>query len=70
MLPEAAAAGVDAYLSGEPTLPAYHMAQEYGMHVIYAGHYATEVFGVRALADALSKRFKIQAEFIPMNVPF
>jgi dinuclear metal center YbgI/SA1388 family protein len=67
---EAAAKGIDVYLSGEAKLKAYHLAREHGLHAIFAGHYATEVFGVRALAERLRKRFKMEAEFVDTAVPF
>jgi putative NIF3 family GTP cyclohydrolase 1 type 2 len=40
------------------------MAEDLGMNVFYGGHYATETFGVRAVADELSKRFGIPWEFL------
>jgi len=67
---EAGQKGIDVYLSGEPALLAYSLAEEYKINAVFAGHYATEVFGVRALADLLQKRFSVKAEFIEMNVPF
>lgn len=67
---EAALAGMDVYISGEPKLSAYHLAQEYGINVIFAGHYATEVFGVKALAELLKGRFDVNAEFIDMGIGF
>jgi putative NIF3 family GTP cyclohydrolase 1 type 2 len=39
-------------------------ADELGMNLLLGGHYATEVFGVKALAAHLSKRFKIPWAFI------
>lgn len=50
-LDEAAAVGADALVTGEGKQQAYHEAREAGIHVLLAGHYATETFGVRALAD-------------------
>jgi putative NIF3 family GTP cyclohydrolase 1 type 2 len=34
------------------------------MNVFYAGHYATEVFGVRALAAHLAARFRLPWVFL------
>jgi dinuclear metal center YbgI/SA1388 family protein len=45
---------VDALVTGEGKQPAYHEAREAGIHVFLAGHYATETFGVRALADRVA----------------
>lgn len=67
---EAGEEGVDVYVSGEPKLTAWHLAQEYGINAVFAGHYATEVFGVKAVAALLAERFKIEAGFIDMGIPF
>ncbi|MEI6970721.1 MAG: Nif3-like dinuclear metal center hexameric protein [bacterium] len=67
---EAGEAGLDVYLSGEPKLSAYHLAREYGINAIFAGHYATEVFGVRALGAMLASRFKVEAGFIDLGIGF
>lgn len=67
---EAGQGGVDVYVSGEPKLMAYNLAQEYRINAIFAGHYATETFGVKAVADLLSKRFHVEAGFINMKIPY
>lgn len=48
---EAAAKGMDAFVTGEGKQSAYHRAKELGVTVFLAGHYATETGGVRALQD-------------------
>jgi dinuclear metal center YbgI/SA1388 family protein len=48
---EAAETGVDAFITGEGKQKVYHEAREAGVNVFLAGHYATETFGVQALAD-------------------
>ncbi|KTG09410.1 Nif3-like dinuclear metal center hexameric protein [Haloprofundus marisrubri] len=53
-LDEAVDAGVDALVTGEGKQKAYHEAREAGIHVFLAGHYATETFGVQALAKQLA----------------
>ena len=63
-------AGIDAYLSGEPALDAYNRAEQCKMNAVFAGHYATEVFGVRALADYITKKFGVEAEFVDFKIPF
>jgi putative NIF3 family GTP cyclohydrolase 1 type 2 len=70
LLNEAASKGIDVFLSGEPKLSAYSVAQEYGINAVFAGHHATETFGVRALAGLLKKQFKAPVEFIDMKVPY
>ena len=67
---EAGQKGIDVYISGEPKLMAYRLAQEYGINAIFAGHYATEVFGVKALARLLASRFRVKAEFLDMGIRF
>ena len=56
-------AGLDTYLTGEGAHHTYFDAMELGVNVIYAGHYATETLGVKALAAHLSERFAIPWEF-------
>lgn len=58
------ASGIDTFISGEGPHWSYPLAEELGLNVFYAGHYATETFGVRVLADVLSERFAIDHEFI------
>ncbi|WP_247004073.1 Nif3-like dinuclear metal center hexameric protein [Halosolutus gelatinilyticus] len=50
-LDEAVAAGADALVTGEGKQQVYHEAREAGIHVVLAGHYATETFGVRSVRD-------------------
>lgn len=60
----AASEGVDTFITGEGPHWSYTAAEELGINVIYGGHYATETFGVKALAALLSKKFQIPWEFI------
>ncbi len=53
-LDEAVAAGADLLVTGEGKQKAYHEAREAGVHVVLAGHYATETFGVRALSELVA----------------
>ena len=61
---EAAEAGVDAFVTGEGSHHSFFDAADFGIHVLFAGHYATETFGVRALGEHISDRFDVAAEFI------
>lgn len=56
--------GVDTFITGEGPHWTYALAEELGLNVLYGGHYATETFGVKALAAHLSKRFKIPWVFL------
>jgi dinuclear metal center YbgI/SA1388 family protein len=64
-LREAAAAGVDTLIVGEGPHHTAVEAQELRIAVIYAGHYATETFGVRALGAAVEHAFGIPWSFVP-----
>jgi dinuclear metal center YbgI/SA1388 family protein len=68
-LPEAIAAGFDAFLTGEPAEHVMADAREAGIHFIAAGHYATETFGIRALGDRLSRSFGIDHVFVDVPNP-
>ena len=60
----AADEGVDTFITGEGPHWTFALAEELGLNVFYAGHYATETFGVKALASELSKKFKLPWEFL------
>jgi dinuclear metal center YbgI/SA1388 family protein len=68
-LPEAAAAGYDLFLTGEPEEPSLHLARELGITFVAAGHYTTERLGVQALAARLAERFDLEWEFIELPNP-
>jgi len=63
-LRQAAEEGVDTFITGEGPHWTYAAAEELGMNVFYGGHYATETFGVKALASHLSKKFGRSWTFI------
>jgi dinuclear metal center YbgI/SA1388 family protein len=63
-LQEAASAGVDTLLTGEGPHHSYLLAEELGINLILAGHYATETVGVQALAAHLGERFGLPWEFV------
>jgi len=56
--------GVDTFITGEAPHWAAVAADELRMNLMLGGHYATEVFGVKALAARLSERFKIHWTFV------
>ena len=68
-LAEAADAGADGLLTGEPTERAMAQAREAGLHFIAAGHYATETFGVRRLGEHLAERFDVRHVFLDVPNP-
>ena len=60
----AASEGVDTFITGEGVHWTYALAEELGLNVLYGGHYATETFGVKALAGHLSGKFKLPWLFL------
>ena len=69
LIRDAAAAGYHAYVTGEPAEPTLHLARELGIHFLAGGHYATETFGIKALAEKLAERFSLEWEFLDLPVP-
>jgi putative NIF3 family GTP cyclohydrolase 1 type 2 len=65
----AAHEGFDALLTGEPEEPNYATAQELGIHLLAAGHHATERFGVQALAAHLADTFAIEWRYHEIDNP-
>jgi len=63
MLGEAAALGLDTFVTGEGNHHTWFDADELGINLCYAGHYATETLGVQALASHLSEQFDLPWEF-------
>jgi dinuclear metal center YbgI/SA1388 family protein len=57
-------AGLDAFITGEASHHHFLDAEEAGINVFLGGHYATEVWGVRALGDHLAGRFGVDVRFI------
>jgi dinuclear metal center YbgI/SA1388 family protein len=61
---KAAAEGVDTFITGEGPHWSFTAAEELHLNVFYAGHYATEVFGVQALAKSLETQFGLPWSFL------
>src|ERR1041385_1875198 len=55
---------IDTFITGEAPHWAAVAAEELGINLLLGGHYATETFGVKALAAHLSERFNVPWEFI------
>ncbi len=64
-----AAAGVDTLITGELKQSVYNRAQEERLNLYLCGHYATETFGVKALAAELAKKFRLPWAFIDTENP-
>jgi dinuclear metal center YbgI/SA1388 family protein len=63
MIQAARDAGLDTFITGEGPHHTYFDAIEWGLNVVFAGHYATETLGVQALASHLGERFGLEWEF-------
>jgi dinuclear metal center YbgI/SA1388 family protein len=68
-LADAAALGLNAFVTGEPAEFTMAEAREAGIHFIAGGHYATETFGVRRLGELLEERFGVAHRFIEVPNP-
>lgn len=66
---QAAALGVDAYISGEISEKTTHEARECGIHYFAAGHHATERYGVLALGEHLAEKFGLEHHFVDVDNP-
>lgn len=67
---QAAAAGVDLFLTGEASEQTFHSAVENGISFIAAGHHATERYGIQALGEHLARLYGIEHHFINIENPF
>ena len=61
---KAAAAGIDTFITGEGPHWSYTLAEELQVNLFYAGHYATETFGVKAAAELLARKLALPWQFI------
>lgn len=68
-IPHLAAQGIDTFITGELKQEHFNLAQEQGLNIYLGGHYATEVFGVRALAAEVAAKFGLPWEFIATECP-
>ena len=62
--------GLDLYITGDSSHNIYHECREAGINVLFAGHYLTEVFGVRAVADKVRKKLGLDTVFIDIPTGF
>ena len=69
LLPDAAQAGANVYLSGEISERTVHDAREYGIAYLACGHHATERFGIQALGDLLARQYGIRHRYIEIDNP-
>ena len=64
---EAKELGCGLYITGEASWGEVIAAENCGIEMICAGHYATETFGVKALARAIQSKLHLRTEFLPRS---
>jgi dinuclear metal center YbgI/SA1388 family protein len=55
--------GLDMYITGEASHSIYHICQEEGINILFAGHYQTETWGVRLLAEKTKAETGLETRF-------
>lgn len=68
-LPVLQSAGTDTLITGELRQEHFNLAQEQRLNLYLCGHYATETYGVRALASRLASQFSLPHAFLPTHCP-
>ncbi|BAK78285.1 NIF3 family protein [Pseudogulbenkiania sp. NH8B] len=66
---DAIALGVDVFVTGEVSEQQHHMALEYGVAFVAAGHHATERYGIQALGAWLSNNHEVSVVFADIPNP-
>lgn len=61
---QAVAEGLDLFITGESAHEIYHHCLESRIHVIFAGHYHSESFGVQLLADRLARETGVETTYL------
>lgn len=63
---QAIAAGLDLYVTGDAQHGIYHTAKEARIHVVCAGHYFTEIWGIHALCEWTRRELGLEAFFLDL----
>ena len=61
--------GIDAFITGEVSEQTIHLAREYDIAFIAAGHHATERYGAKALGEFVAQELDVEVEFIDIDNP-
>jgi dinuclear metal center YbgI/SA1388 family protein len=61
--------GTDTLITGELRQEHFNLAQEEGLNLYLCGHYATERYGVRTLAERISREFGLPCGFLQTRCP-
>jgi dinuclear metal center YbgI/SA1388 family protein len=65
----AAAHGVDAFITGEVSEQTVHVAREMGLHFYAIGHHASERYGIKALGEWLAQQQGFTVQFVDIDNP-
>lgn len=68
-VPAAIAMGLDAFVTGEPAERNRAQAVDGGLHLIAAGHHATEVLGVQRMGELLAAELGVEHRFCDVPNP-
>lgn len=68
-LDEMQSMGTDTLITGELRQEHFNLAQEQGFNLYACGHYATERYGVTALARLVAAEFNMESTFIQTGCP-
>ncbi len=63
---QAVSEDLDLFLTGEVSHQMYHQCLEDGINVISAGHYATEIYGVKNVSEKVREDLGIETVFIDL----
>jgi dinuclear metal center YbgI/SA1388 family protein len=61
---QVAEAGFDTFVTGETSHAFFHYGAEWGLNVVYGGHYTTETLGVKALARHLGEKLGLETTLL------
>ena len=61
---QAVAEGLDAFVTGESAHQIYHFCLEERINALFAGHYRTESYGVKALAERLARETGLETTWL------
>jgi dinuclear metal center YbgI/SA1388 family protein len=70
LIEEAARLGAELFITGEAPERVFEQCRELNLNAFFAGHYASERFGLQALCEILSPRFNVEARFIDVPNAF
>lgn len=63
------AAGIDLFITGEPKEWNQELCREAGISMVAAGHYNTEMIGVKKLGEVVAAQFEVDVEFVDIPNP-